>query len=1072
MEVPILGRDRELAAVRAGLVAAAGGTGRLLLVGGDAGIGKTRLAAAAVAMAGEYAIPVARGQAVDDPGMPPLWPWRRLARDLPELHRVLTDPYASDRDGSAAARFAMVADATDALLAAAAPTGLLVVLEDLHWADHTSLRLLTHVAGELAAARLLVVATYRDTPGPFAEALPDLLRGAATRTLHLTGLSRDHVAGWVRHSTTVADPDAVATRITADTGGNPLYVRMLLDRITDSGETGTHPELHRLVLSRLDGLSPRARTVLAAASVLGERIEPALLAAVTGEEPAAPLDEAVAARVLQVGEGTLAFTHALVRDAVYEDLPPSVRAELHRRCALVLAAGGGAAAGAGVDAGSGSGAGLGVGAGAGVTSGAGAGAGVTSRAGAGAEAGGGAGTAAGGDAAAPGRLATDGGEPGRAAERSPDRATTASTPGRVVGGRGPRGRAASDDREPDPAVDDRASASASGNDRASVSASGNDRASASAFGDGRASAHPALGHDAPGRIATHWHRATGPDAAAECTRWATAAARAATADLAYDDAVRFAALALGSAAQAPVRERAVLSLDLARAEFLAGDVGASLGHCRAAARLAGEAGAPELVAHAALVVTGLGDPVLHSAVDQLCTTALRLLPEEATALRARLLSRRAMAATATGACEKARELSATALGLATRSGDADAELDGIHARHLTLCAPQFRAERVRLANRAVELAATARQPHAELWGHVWLVDAAFQAGDLAAVERELALIEQFAAARQHAVAWWHLHRLRATKAALTGRLDAALEHNEAARALAGRIGAEAARGMYYAFLHGMAYLAGTIDAEVARESFAVLEKVQDVPLAQVYVPFLHALLGDLDRARATFEGFRTLPATLEIGPTWAPLVSKIGGVACLLGDTETADLVYRTLSPLEPDYSADGSGAVFCYAASPHLLGDLAMTSGHTTTAIGHYRTAVDMNARIGARPFAALSRLGLAEALLADGDRAAARTSATLAAAEFRALGLPVRLGQADRLLRRVDVEERTADPLSPREAEVVELIAQALTNRQIASRLVLSERTVETHVRSVLAKLGLRSRTEIAAWSLRTQR
>ncbi|MFI6096364.1 ATP-binding protein [Lentzea sp. NPDC051213] len=912
--MPIVGRDRELAELRAGLVAAAGGAGRLVLVGGDAGIGKTRLAAAATAMAADYGIPVARGQAVDDPGMPPLWPWRRLARDLAALTRVFADAHfePGDADASATARFAMVADAADAVVAEAAPRGLLVVLEDMHWADRTSLRLLAHLAGELGTARILVIATYRDDGGALAGVLPDLMRAPATRVVRLGGLTREDVAGWVRRVTTVADPEELAARLTDGTGGNPLYVRMLLDRLTDNGEVAGHPELHRLVLSRLDRLSGRARDVLGAASVLGERIEPALLAVVTAEEPAALLDEAVAERVLQVSDGAMAFTHALVRDAIYQELAPSTRADLHRRCALALAAGG----------------------------------------------------------------------------------------------------------------------------------------------------------SAPGRVATHWSRAGD---AAECTRWATVAAHAATAGLAYDDAVRFAALALDSAEHAPARDRAALMVDLARAEFLVGEVDASLGHCRAASLLAQEAGAPELIADAALVITGLGDPSLLTAVDQLCTTALRFLPPEATGLQARLLARRAMAATATGSCELARELSATALDLATDSGDPDAELDGIHARHLSLSAPQFRAERVVLANRAVTLAETARQPHASLWGHVWLVDAAFQVGDLAAVDRELGLIEQFATARQHAVAWWHLHRLRASRTALVGRLDAAREHNETARVLAERIGATAAKGMYYAFEHWLAQLAGTIDASAAAEAFEVLDHIHDMPLARVYVPFLHALRGDLDQARATFEEFRAMPATVEIGPMWAPLVSQIGVVACLLDDTETAGLVYSRLSTLEPDFFADGSGAVFCSAATPHLLGDLSMTCGRTAVAASHYRTAIEMNARIGARPFLALSRLGLAQALIAEGDLPAARTLATQAAAEFRALGLPVRLAGADQLLRRISAEERTADPLSPRESEVVELIAQALTNRQIASRLVLSERTVETHVRSVLAKLGLHSRTEIAAWSLR---
>ena len=91
-------------------------------------------------------------------------------------------------------------------------------------------------------------------------------------------------------------------------------------------------------------------------------------------------------------------------------------------------------------------------------------------------------------------------------------------------------------------------------------------------------------------------------------------------------------------------------------------------------------------------------------------------------------------------------------------------------------------------------------------------------------------------------------------------------------------------------------------------------------------------------------------------------------------------------------------------------------------------------------------------------------------AAAEFRRLALPGPLTAADALLTRIDSAARAASPLSPRETEVASLIARAMTNRQIAEQLVLSERTVETHVRSILAKLGYTTRTEIATWSLRS--
>ena len=102
-------------------------------------------------------------------------------------------------------------------------------------------------------------------------------------------------------------------------------------------------------------------------------------------------------------------------------------------------------------------------------------------------------------------------------------------------------------------------------------------------------------------------------------------------------------------------------------------------------------------------------------------------------------------------------------------------------------------------------------------------------------------------------------------------------------------------------------------------------------------------------------------------------------------------------------------------------------------------------------------------------GDLTGARTQVTEAAAEFRRLNLPGLLAAADTLIAGIDSAARAASPLSPRESEVASLIALAMSNRQIAERLVLSERTVEAHVRSILAKLGYSTRIEIATWSLR---
>ncbi|HEY2522921.1 MAG TPA: AAA family ATPase [Streptosporangiaceae bacterium] len=938
MGVPIVGRDHELGQLRAGLVAAADGAGRLVLVSGEPGIGKTRLVAAAREMAGQYGLPVAAGDAIDDPGMPPLWPWHGVGRSVPALARVLDGaPNApagpvGDAADSESVRFIRFAAAGQALAEAAAGQGLLVVLEDLQWADRTSLLLLRHLAGEIARSRVLVVATFRETTGPpLAELVPALLGAGEARPIRLTGLSRPDIAGWLRQLNTGGDVDGLADRLAASTGGNPLFVRMLLERgpaALDQGLRG-FPELQRLVLARVRGLDDPARDLLDVASVLGEHIDTTVLGEVSGlsaAEAGAILDRAAALGVLATApdEAGLSFAHALVRDAIYGELAPSRRTALHERAA-------------------------------------------------------------------------------RALEQS---------------------------------------------------------------GPGAARA---------GLIATHWQRSGQPGWAAPCLRWARAAARSATASLAYDEAARFTALALRAADADPEPQtglRAELTVELAQAEFVAGRVEASLEHCQAAARLAEAARRPDLLAAAALVITGMGDPVTTMTVEALCAAAMEAVPAEDTALRARLRARQAMAASETGAGNRARELSAEALALAERSGDPDALLDGLHARHLSLCAPQFLAERRELAARAGQVARRARQPLAELWSHVWLVDAAFQAGDLGAVDDELGRIEQFATARRHGLAWWHLYRLRASRAALVGDLAAAVELNEAAREVATQIGAVSTTGLYYAFLNQLALLRGTVDHEAGQGGLAMMRLAPNIPLVRVFVPLLHALMGDHDLARATFEEFRHMPETVEVGPRWAALVGQIGVVAVLLDDTGTADRVYRVLSGLAPCYMGDGSGAVFCAGSMERNVGDLALATGRTDEAVRRYTVAIEMNTRIGARPFLALSRLGLATALVArgdPGDRPTARNLVTEAAAEFRRLDLPGPLADAGALVARIDAAARAADPLSPRESEVAALIAQALSNRQIAERLVLSERTVETHVRSILAKLGYSTRTEIATWSLR---
>ncbi|MGK5114676.1 ATP-binding protein, partial [Geodermatophilus sp. CPCC 205506] len=336
-----VGRDAELTELTAGVAAAAAGAGGLLLVSGPAGIGKTRT----VEVAAARAPAVAWGRCVDDPGAPPLWPWRRAMRSLPAV-RAAVDGALTGGDRPAdpeAARFALVAAATEALVEAAGPHGLVVVLEDLHWADETSLRLLRHLAAELHRSHLLVVATYREPSGapdgsPLDRALPELLRCPGTRPVPLPPLTEDDVRALL--------PGAGLETVRAAhrrSGGNPLYLRAVARAgpgTADGADPGT--ELRRLVRTTLTGLPPAVLDLVDTAAVLGEEVDAARLAAVTARPPgevAAGLDAAVRAGVLTAvpdAPGRRRFAHAVVRDAVYADLAPSTREELHRRAAEAL----------------------------------------------------------------------------------------------------------------------------------------------------------------------------------------------------------------------------------------------------------------------------------------------------------------------------------------------------------------------------------------------------------------------------------------------------------------------------------------------------------------------------------------------------------------------------------------------------------------------------------------------------------------------------------------------------------------------------------------------------------------
>ena len=325
-----VGRGHELGVLAAHLAARDRPSGGVLLISGQAGIGKTALVDHALGGAAAAAA-VVRGYCPAEPA-PPLWPWRSaLKRAGVEIAREPdVEPAAA-----ASARFAALAQMNDALIAAGPLT---VVLEDLHWADSASLDLLAHVGAVASGAPLTVVGTARSpAPENIAVQLADLGRyGAVTMTL--APFTPGEVAELV-------DP-ARAAEVHERTGGLPLLVAAVRAGYGSA-------DLGVVVSGLLAALTPGQRAVIEAAAVLGEDIDEYLLAAVATGRPGMPEadpvawhDDGIAAALaaawhgglLTVGTATrrYRFAHALVRDAIVDRLEPANARALHRTAALTL----------------------------------------------------------------------------------------------------------------------------------------------------------------------------------------------------------------------------------------------------------------------------------------------------------------------------------------------------------------------------------------------------------------------------------------------------------------------------------------------------------------------------------------------------------------------------------------------------------------------------------------------------------------------------------------------------------------------------------------------------------------
>ena len=370
-----------MAALDAILADTAAGRGRVVLVVGEAGIGKTRLAEEAARRAASHGVQVAWGRCFEGEGAPAFWPWVQIARELlagvePDgLHRLLGPssaelsqllPELKDLVAGlepppvvdlAAARFRLYQAVTRLLGRLAEVRPLMVVVDDLHWADVASLRLLTFLATELRDVRLVVIGTYRNVEAvagqPLADTLGALAREPVVERIPLRGLGKAEVGRLIATSTGTQPAEQLVQAVHDRTEGNPFFVTELLRLLESQGrleaDDATAAARHAIPVGvrdvlqrRLARLPEQTNAVLVAAAVVGRSFDLDLVEAVTQLDDERALDAVEAGVVAglvvedETPVGRYRFAHALVRETLYEQLSRVRRARLHARVAEAL----------------------------------------------------------------------------------------------------------------------------------------------------------------------------------------------------------------------------------------------------------------------------------------------------------------------------------------------------------------------------------------------------------------------------------------------------------------------------------------------------------------------------------------------------------------------------------------------------------------------------------------------------------------------------------------------------------------------------------------------------------------
>lgn len=977
-----VGRERELAALDALLTRALAGSGGAAALAGDPGIGKTHTAQMLARRAAARGMQVLWGRCSEEPGAPSYWPWleviqgwldshddtavhRALARAAPALAEIVPDvaqrfpnlPQLLPTTDPLQTRFRLFHAITEFWRRAAQEQPLLLILDNLHWADASSLRLLEFLAPDLGACHVLVLVTYRDMElsrqHPLSGTLGELARHQHFTRLRLSGLSRDETALMMKLAVGAVVPPVLLDRVHGQTEGNPLFVsemtRLLLQEqalegaacgsstASPAGRLMRIPEgIKEVIGQRLNRLSVQANQVLTCAAVIGRSFDTALLAHLVDEldEDAltGALEEALRANVIEAlptAPGRYHFGHALFREILYDEIALPKRGRLHLKV-------------------------------------------------------------------------------GRALE-----AAHRNDPGRQL---------------------------------------------------------PALAHH-------YWAALPGGDPAL-AVAYALRAAEQADKLMAHEEAVRYYGLALqgmdaGTSADAVSRCRVLNALGEAHAqggEYLqAREVFAQ------AAQMAKDAGNSHELARASLGFEAASwAPGLPGvAAARLLREALVTLDGGELSLMVQLLSALSRALIFSGEEAQAMKVLEQALAMARRTNDPSTLATTLIATLSARWQHERTSQRMDNAEEALRLATQAGDRLLMSQAAAWRMFDHFELGDMESWRAGLAAYERDADELRQPFLQYVGACSRTMHALFEGRfaqVEALAQHT---LQIGDRMPGLDAAGVYGVQMFTLRREQGRLP-EVAPLLQHLVTATGQANVWRPGLALIYAELGQLDAARGEFNGLAADGfAGLVHDGVWLASLAYLAHVCCTLHDTDSAAALYRWLAPYAGRNLLAGT-SIACFGAADLLLGMLCATMGREEDAERHYRAALAMNERQGARPALARTRHQYAVMLIArhgPGDRQQARALLEAALVEASTLGMASLRTQIESCRRESTPDSAAVDypaGLSEREAQVLRLVAVGRGNRDIASALFVSPNTVANHIRSILSKTRSANRTEAAAFAI----